>query len=245
MITRLIIAIFGMLTFSAPTLNYWHIILSDGEFCSSKDLGMFTFLQFIFDFFGVVFLYYLIEISTSPSIIPFFIMAQATSFSMLTLIFPVINRVLCLFKKIKNTKLFNKTVGKMMAKFLKHKAIAKYFVSQREYEVNFLSGNLIKKGLIIFYMLSGIVTTSGIANNLMMTVFKNSVIVRENSNFSAASAIYIKDLQLYSDLFIISALPILASYLNCKNHNKKLISKRKNRSVIEKEIISRRGNDQR
>ena len=94
-------------------------------------------------------------------------------------------------------------------------------------------------------MLSGIVTTSGIANNLMMTVFKNSVIVRENSNFSAASAIYIKDLQLYSDLFIISALPILASYLHGKSHHQKLISKRKNRSVIEKEIISRKGNDQR
>jgi hypothetical protein len=77
-----------------------------------------------------------------------------------------------------------------------------------------LSVKYVKLFLVYFYFISGIFTASGFANELIINVF--STFKEPNSNIDIFKKVYDNEWELYYNVFIITALPILISYTHSK-----------------------------
>lgn len=218
----LYVAILAMFVFINPTLKYWNIIIKNKMFTSKVH---FFFCSFFSTAFNMALLYFVLkicEINKVASVIPYFLLFQGSLFSILIVLLPLIYILLqTIHNKIFTCFMKNNFIDRIRAKSKestsKFKNAVKdfytnYFVLDNTYKLNFLQGDIIKKYLIGFYIVTGIITVSGLTNSLIIDMFSIPNIPTDKVSITDQKIDLLKrDMEIYSNIFLITALPMLIS----------------------------------
>ena len=211
---KIALSILGILIFATPAVNYWSRIYKEKRFKSGKEFVAYTFLQFVFDCSVLWFAYSLYQLDTeSHSLVPIFILAHAFLFALLTFVPPIMYGFLLLFEKIQRSPLFHKIMvctHKIETKLL----FKNYYHTESEISLDPLSGAFMKQYIVVSYLMCGLLTASGISNDLLISLFKQPNISKNMDEFSF---VYSNDLKLYTDIFLMSALSFVFSRVKKKS----------------------------
>jgi hypothetical protein len=212
---KIILSILGICIFATPAVNYWSKICEDRRFKDGVELFAYTILQCAFNGFALWLVYLLYQTYTgSNSLVPIFILSHAFLFAALTIMPPIMYGILCLTEQIKKNISLPKIIVKVHKRVIKFSFFQTYYNSEEEVTLDFLSGVIIKKYIIVSYLVCGIVTSSGISNSLIILLCKQPNI---SKSFTEFSTVYNNDLKLYTDIFLMSALSFVLSKIKTKS----------------------------
>jgi hypothetical protein len=197
-INYILLAVVSFITL-VPTIKYWSIIISGEDFRSRHEIFIFTIFRF---FSALCIIYYLHFFVKSLNIEPSYFIVL---FCSQLIIFPTISFFLSFFnflewiwkllQKVKNK--FGHHIKSLRTPKIAVEFFKRYYTfSNNSATYNRLSNNWNRKVMIIFYLISGILTATDIAHSFLPSFIKK---------YTMCSS----DLQLYSNFFIITQLPLL------------------------------------
>lgn len=205
------LAIIAIFISCVPSFNYWHIIFSQKGFNKGTDLLSYTIFLSVFN----ISIYYTavsnLQITEYDlSFIPFFACIHLLFFTILAAVLPLfyglIRATNVVIKKLKfpTIAINNKIL----------KTIVNCYISQNDInEFYFLTSEFTLLYSLLCYIISGIMTVSGIGNGLVITLSNVGFAINSTNSEATKKAetmlsIYTADLQLYKDLFLLAVIPL-------------------------------------
>lgn len=224
--TILFISIIGLIIFSNPAINYWLIVFRDTFFKDGKTLAIYTFFESAFNACILFIIYYLFMNHTvfDPSFILFFMFSHGALFTIIMFFLPimyglnwfsntVVKSAVRKLSEIKIVHILSQHISKNIIVVWICIHLKEYYSDNLKLSENYLlSGKWSRLILTIDYMLSGIITASNISNDLISKWIKE--IYQKQVAFQT---VYKNDLQLYTEIFLVSFLSFVLSNKHVEN----------------------------